>query len=160
MALSYSTGLVNNTLSVGGDSFGDSLGAFVIDIYSGTRPANADAAVVTSATTVLLGTITKGGVAPTGDASLYTLHMGTAADRAVDKASGETWQFKGSTAGVASWFRLRQPTDDGTAASPEFTDIRIDGTIGTFSGDARLSSTDIVVDNIYTLNRFKLSWPV
>ena len=156
MALSYSTGLVNGVLTTGGDSFADMLGGFVIDIYSGTKPASADAAVVTSSTTVLLGTITKGGVAATGDASVYTLHMGVATARAIDKNTAETWQFRGTVAGVAAWFRMRNPSDPGTASS---TDVRIDGTIGTYSGDARLSSTDIVADNIYTLHRFKLTWP-
>lgn len=156
MALSYSTGLANAVLTLGGTSFADTLGGFVIDVYSGTRPATADAAVVTSASTVLLGTITLNGVAATGTASAYVVHMGSAVGRSVDKATAETWQFKAGAAGVAAWFRLRQPTDDGLAST---TEVRIDGSIGTFSGDARLSSTDIVVDNVYTLNRFKLTWP-
>ena len=157
MALSYSTGLVHSVLDLAGTSFADTLGGFVIDVYSGTRPASADAAVVTSGSTVLLGTITKSGLPATGDPAVYSIHMGSAVLRALDKSTTETWQFSATVAGVAAWFRLRQPTDDGLAST---TEVRIDGSIGTFSGDARLSSTDIVVANVYTLNRFKLTWPV
>lgn len=156
MALSYSTGLVHSVLNTGGTSFADTLSGFVIDVYSGTRPTTADSAVITSASVVLLGTITKGGVAATGTPADYVVHMGTAVGRTIDKATAETWQFTAAVTGVASWFRLRLPTDTAAAST---TEVRIDGTIGTFSGDARLSTTDITTGNVYTLNRFKLTWP-
>jgi hypothetical protein len=157
MALSYSTGLVHSLFSPTGQGFGECLSGFVVDIYSNavTRPTSADAAV--PAGSVLLGTITKGGVADDGDPLVYGLHFGEPALRAIDKLATETWQFTAKVAGVASWFRLRLPADTGAASTTVF---RIDGSIGTFSADARLSSTDIVIDNVYTLNRFKITWPV
>jgi len=156
MALSFSTGLVHLMFSPTGQAFGEALSGFAIDIYSNAtaRPVSSDAAIPVGS--VLLGTITKGGVPATGDPTVYGLHFGDPAIRAVDKLATETWQFTAGTAGVASWFRLRLPTDDGLTSSAE---LRIDGSIGTFSADMRLSSTDIVVGNVYTLNRFKLAWP-
>lgn len=162
--LSYSTGLVHSLLRASGLSFADTLSGFVIDIYSGARPAAttptsaaADSAVVPSSTVVLLGTVTKSGLPATGDAAAFGLHFGDPALRAIDKAVGETWQFHGAVQGTASWFRVRMPGDTGLASD---TAYRIDGSIGTYSADAILSSTAIVTDNVYTLNRFKLTWPV
>jgi hypothetical protein len=156
MALSYSTGLVHAIFSPTGTAFGETLSNFVIDIYSNAqaRPTNADAAIPSGS--VLLGTITKGGVAATGDPADYGLHFGEPALRAIDKLNSETWQFTAAVGGVAAWFRLRMAGDTGTTSTSA---LRIDGSIGIIS-DARLSSTDIVVGNVYTLNRFKLTWPV
>jgi hypothetical protein len=158
MALSYSTGLVHGVLGPSGSSLSELLRGFVIDIYSNAtmRPTTADDGVPSGS--VLLGTVTKGGVPATGDPSTYWLSFGEPVGRAIDKHPDETWQF---TAGVvppgalASWFRLRLVAD--TQGS---TGYRIDGTVGAgATSDARLSDTAIVSGNIYTFNTFRLSWP-
>ena len=155
MALSYSTGLVQGILGTQGLS--QLLSAFVIDIYSNAtvRPASADDPVPFGS--VLLGTVTKGGVLVSGDPSLYWLSFGAPQGRAIDKSDTELWQF---TAGVvpsgalASWFRLRLVAD-----TPGATGFRIDGSVGPgINDDAQLSDTAVVQGNMYTFNRFRLSW--
>jgi hypothetical protein len=148
MALSYSTGLVHSILGSAGLAGSFPLG-FVIDVYSGTRPATADAAVVVNTTTKLLGTITA--------ASAAALHFGAPALRAVDKDSTETWSFTAIDTLKAVWFRVRTAAEDGIAASDVL--FRIDGSVS-ITSDLVLSDTNIVSGNTYTLNKFKLSWGV
>lgn len=160
MALSYSTGLVQAVLGTDmGKGFGEAFSSgFVVDIYAGTRPANSDSA---TSGQPKLGTVTKNGVAVSTDSAACGLHFGEAASRALNKAAAETWQFTAGTAAggqVASWFRLRLVPDPGTAAS--ITDYRIDGSIGVSTGDALMSNTTMAAGNIYTLNQFRISWPL
>lgn len=149
MAFSYSTGFVhkifNNTAN-GGLGFAEIFKDGFIDIYSGTRPVNADAAV----SGTLLGTVSVSG-GGTG------IEWGTAADRSIDKASAETWQFTAGASGTATWFRIRGAATDNNSSSTSLP--RIDGTISAFGGDATLSDTNIVSGNVYTMNRCKFTWP-
>lgn len=158
MALSYSTGFVQALMGTTG-GMGTLLNGCVIEIYSGARPSSADLAPITSGgvVPVLLGTITKGGVAPVGDVAAYGLTFGLPIGRVIDKSPTEVWQFKAAIAGVASWLRLKKPADSSTVDSTTF--YRIDASIGTSFTDAVLSSTAVAIDNVYTFNEFKLSWP-
>ena len=157
MAFSYSTGFVhkifNNTAN-GGMGFAEIFKDGVIEIYSGTRPVNADAAK----SGTLLGTVTKSGGTPfVPGAADHGLEWGTASDRSIDKASAETWQFTAGASGTATWFRIKgNATDEGSRSTSL---PRIDGTISAFGGDATLSDTNIVSGNVYTLNRCKFTWP-
>lgn len=156
MAFSYSTGFVhkifNNTAN-GGLGFAEIFKDGVIEVYSGTRPVNADAAV----SGTLLGTVTVNGGAFVAGQSTNGLEWGTAADRAIDKASAETWQFTAGASGTATWFRIKGNATDAGSSSTSLP--RIDGTISAFGGDATLSDTNIVSGNVYTLNRCKFTWP-
>jgi len=156
MAFKYSTGFVHtlfNSSINGGLPFAEIFKDGVIDIYSGTRPVNADAAV----SGTLLGTVTLSGAAFTPGSPAGGLEFGTALDRSIDKASAEVWQFTAQAAGTATWFRIRGNAVD--AGSSSTTLPRIDGTISAFGGDATLSDTNIVNGNVYTLNACKFTWP-
>jgi hypothetical protein len=156
MAFSYSTGFVhkifNNTAN-GGLGFAEIFKDGVIEVYAGTRPVNADAAV----SGTLLGTVTVNGGAFVAGQAANGLEWGTAADRAIDKASAETWQFTAGASGTATWFRIKGNATDAGSSSTSLP--RIDGTISAFGGDATLSDTNIVSGNVYTLNRCKFTWP-
>lgn len=156
MAYSYSTGFVhkifNNTAN-GGLGFAQIFLDGVIEVYAGTRPVNADAAV----SGTLLGTITVSGGAFTPGQATNGLEWGTAADRSIDKASAETWQFTAGASGTATWFRIKGNATDAGSSSTSLP--RIDGTISAFGGDATLSDTNIVSGNVYTMNRCKFTWP-
>ena len=180
MALAYSTGLVQ-ALFGQGPGLVAALGGFAIDIYDGSgasgtgvgpggRPLSADSGVPLG--NVLLGTITKGGAPDSGDPAAYALHLAIPTDaRYVDKLSTEDWQLTAIAAGTASWFRLRLVDDkgikgvDGTGAGgASKTAYRVDGTIDTgvplVTSNAHLSNLSVSVGNIYTMNRFRLTWPM
>jgi hypothetical protein len=177
MALAYSTGLVQSLFGTG-PGLVSALAGFVIDIYDGSsvsgtgvgvggRPLTADSGVPQG--NVLLGTISLGGAPTTGDPAVYSLHFTLLADvRYVDKVAAEDWQFTAVGAGTATWFRLRRPTDagiQGVAVGTSLTALRIDGSIDTGgaplnTANAHLSNTTVAVGNIYTMNRFRLTWPV
>lgn len=156
MALSYSTGAVHtlfNNVANSGKPFAEIFKDGVIEIRSGTRPVNADAAVAGT----LLGLVTVAGGAFTPGQATNGLEFGTAADRAIDKSSSEVWQFTALASGTATWFRLRGNATDAGGASTSLP--RLDGSISAFGGDATLTDTNIVLDNVYTFNRFKFTWP-
>lgn len=152
MALSYSTGAVHGLLGTTG--FGTLFNDGVIEIYAGTRPTNADASVGSA---TLLGTVTVNGGAFTPGSATNGLGFGTPVDRSVDKASAEVWQFTAGASGTATWFRLKGNATDAGASSTSLP--RVDGTISAFGGDATLTDTNLVLSNVYTFNRFKLTWP-
>jgi hypothetical protein len=181
MALAYSTGLVQSLFGAG-PGLVSALAGFVIDIYDGSsvsgtgvgvggRPLVADSGVPQG--NVLLGTISLGGAPTTGDPAVYSLHFMIPPEaRYVDKVAAEDWQFTAVGAGTATWFRLRQSTDAGFkgvagtgAGGASLTALRIDGSIDTGgaplnTANAHLSNTTVAVGNIYTMNRFRLTWPV
>lgn len=135
MTVKISSGLANGLLS--GDSFkalvegGDGGAGFLIDIYSGARPASPDLA----ATGTKLVTLSAAG-AGTG------LHLASAAaGGALAKASAETWQGTGLANGTAGYFRLRTGADTGGAEST--TAIRVDGTVATSGGDLNMTSVAV-----------------
>lgn len=124
MAIRLSTGLINATMST--SSFKSALegaSGFLIDIYSGTQPANPD----TAASGTLLVTVSLGG---TGAG----MHFEDAAVAGVLlKDAAETWSGEAVATGTAGWWRLRRTSDTGTGAST--TASRMDGSIGTSGAD-------------------------
>jgi hypothetical protein len=126
----------------------------VLRIYSGTQRVEADDAV--SGTLLLQITVSAG--AFVAGAFDNGLEFGTAADGAISKASTETWQAVGLSAGTAGWFRfVANPTDDGS----ESTSLpRIDGTVGTSGADLNMSNTTITVGATYTIDAFTLTLPL
>lgn len=159
MALSYSTGFIHKLLGgSGGGSMAGVLSQCVIDVYSGVRPDSADAPIPSGAgAPVLLGTITNNGVAATGDPAIYGLGWGVPVNRGIDKDPSQVWQFRATIAGTASWLRLRAAIESGTGASA--TAPRIDASVGTAFTDVRLSSVDVSINNIYSINQFLFLWP-
>jgi hypothetical protein len=136
-----------------GGSLKDILRDGVLRIYSGSQPSSPDAAV---SGTLLLEVSVDAGAFVHG-AFDNGLEFGDAADGAISKASGETWQDTGIASGTAGWFRfVGNPTDDGSASTSL---PRLDGNVGTSGADLNMSSTAVVAGSTYTIDSFTLTLP-
>jgi hypothetical protein len=155
MALRVSTALRNALLGAGtGDngSFKDIMADGVLEIYSGSQPANADAA---EAGTKLLR-ITESGGAFTPGSATNGLEFGDSSGGSIAKASGETWQGDGITGGTAGWFRFYDNDYDTGSGTDK---IRFDGAVATAGAELNLSSTTIVQSATTTIDAFTISMP-
>lgn len=157
MAATYSTGCLNALLGENGvDTGANGLrGIFkdgVIDIYSGSKPVSANNAV--SGTHLARVTIDAGafsdGVATNG------LEFDAPSNGVLSKASAENWKYTGIADGTAGWFRLRANAADDTLASTTLP--RIDGTIGSTSGDMILSNLNITTGAPGTIDVFNITF--
>lgn len=148
MAFRLSTGLTNAMMA--SSSFKAALegaAGFLIDIYSGTQPANPD----TAASGTLLVTVSLSG-AGTG------MHFETAATAGmIPKKVSETWSGTGLATGTAGWFRIRLTTEAGTAATT--TLARADGSIATSGADMNLGSLTVTVGAPFLLSAGEFSLP-
>lgn len=136
-----------------GGSLKDVMRDGVLRIYSGSQPSSPDNAV---AGTLLLEISVNAGAFVAG-AFDNGLEFGDAADGAIAKATGETWQDAGLAGGTAGWFRfVANPADDGSASTSL---PRIDGSVGTSGADLNLSTVAIVAGSTYTIDSFSLSLP-
>lgn len=156
MTVRYSTGCLNKLLGENGvDTGADGLrGIFkdcVIDIYSGGQPATANAAV----TGTLLGRVTLDGGAFTEGVATNGLEFDAPVSGVLSKAAAETWRFTGLANGVAGWFRLRGNAVDSGALSTTLP--RIDGSIGSTSGDMLLSNVNITTGAPSTIDVFNIT---
>lgn len=155
MAISLSTGLRNTLLDTANleTAFNDSR----IIIYSGTVPADADAAVTGTILCIIGETSASYG-------SMTTLTFGTAASGAMQK-SGNTWSGTILASGTATFWRMIDKddyttniqTDGGKAA--DATKIRIQGTIGTAGADGNLSSTSLTSGGTQYIDYFSIGIP-
>lgn len=116
------------------DSLGDALNSGTLKIYTGTPPANADAA----ATGTLLVTITL-------PADAFAAASGGEA------AKAGTWSGTAGVTGTAGWFRL---ANSGAT-------LIMDGTVTATGGggDLELSTVSIVSTNTVTVSTFKIIQP-
>jgi hypothetical protein len=121
---------------------------FLIDIYSGSRPATPDEA----ATGTLLATISNN-AAGTG------IHFENAAPSSgvMVKESTETWKGTVLADGVAGYYRMRRTTDAGTSLST--TERRIDGAIATTGADLNLTQLSLVTGAPITISSFSITVP-
>lgn len=126
MALRISEGLANAILLAG---FKPSMDSCFIDIYTGTQPTAANDAVPVTATKLLTISNNGGGTGVTFD-TVATLG-------AIGKNPAETWSGTAIATGTAGWFRVRKSGDTGAAST---TALRIDGAIGSTSGEMQLGS--------------------
>jgi hypothetical protein len=141
MAAGISTGLRNAVAnSILNGAAGVHFDSGVLEIRSGTRPANADAA-------------------PTGSV-LVTINL--PADAFANAASGAaakagTWEdLSADAAGTATWFRLRTTSDGGGSST---TDRRIDGDVAMSGADLNLDNTNIAAGQAVTINTFTVTVP-
>lgn len=140
MAISVSTGLKDALLN-GQFNAGSGAGAFdsgTLAIYSGSAPANANAAV----TGTVLATITLPADAFAASSSGSVAKSGTWSDSSADAT------------GTASHYRLVASGDDGTLST---TQKRIQGTVGQGSGDLSLDNTSIASGQTVTISTFTIS---
>lgn len=149
MTTRLSTGLRNNLAGTTG--FAATFANGVIEIYSGTQPASADAAV----TGTLLGTVTLGSGAFTPGSPTNGLTFDVAANGAVSKSG--VWSFAGVAAGTAGWFRLKANGADAGAVSNTLP--RLDGSIATSGADLNLSNISIAVGAPTTVDSFTFTFP-
>ena len=149
MTTRLSTGL--RTLLAGTTGFATTFTNGVIEIYSGTQPASADAAV----TGTLLGTVTLGSGAFTPGSPANGLTFDVAANGAVGKSG--VWSFAGVAAGTAGWFRLKANGVDAGAVSNTLP--RLDGSIATSGADLNLSNIAIAIGAPTTVDSFTFTFP-
>lgn len=149
MTVRLSTAL--RTALAGTTGFAATFANGVIDIYSGTQPATADAAV----TGTKLGTVTLASGAFADDVATNGLTFAAAAAGAVSKSG--VWSFNGIAAGTAGWFRLRGNAADAGAISTVLP--RLDGSIATSGADLNLSNISIAVSSPTTVDSFTFTIP-
>ena len=123
----------------------------VIEIYSGSQPASADAAV----TGTLLGTVTLNSGAFTPGTATNGLTFAAASGGSVSKSG--VWSFNGITAGTAGWFRLKGNGVDAGGVSTTLP--RLDGSIATSGGDMTISNLNITVGAPNTVDTFTWTQP-
>lgn len=145
MASRLSTGLVNKMMDTG--SFKTIFTAGFLDVYTGTQPASADDAP--SGTKLV--TVYSDGTA-TG------LHFASASvNGSLAKLSSETWSGTILNTGTAGWFRLREASDPGTAAST--TACRYDGSIATSGAQMNLGALTLTQGAPFVLTAANFTLP-
>lgn len=148
--LRQSTGLRNALAGTTG--FASTFANGIIEIYSGTQPATANAA----ATGTLLGVVTTNGGAFTPGSATNGLTFAAPASGIVSK-SASTWRFTGLATGTAGWFRLKGNALDDNGVSTTLP--RLDGNIANTGGDMSLSNTAIVTGSPNTIDTFSYEIP-
>ena len=144
-----STQLRNNLAGTTG--FATTFANGVIDIYSGTQPATADAAI----TGTLLGTVTLGSGTFNPGVAANGLTFAAASGGSANKSG--VWSFNGVAAGTAGWFRLRGNAADTGVLSTTLP--RLDGSIATSGADLNLSNLAIAIGAPNTIDSFTFTIP-
>ena len=153
MALRLSTGLVNYIARTGSLKAG--IDNCYLLIYSGSQPANADAA----ATGTLLAVISVGGAT---DAELTIEDAAGTGD--VQTAAAETWSGNGIAAGVMGWYRqivenVDQATTITEAGTLSTTSRRLDGTVAASGGQLNMSNTTVAVGAPQVVQTYTITIP-
>lgn len=153
MTVRLSTALRTNLAGTTG--FAATFANGVIDVYSGTQPATADAAP----TGTKLGRITLASGAFTAGVATNGLTFAAAADGAVSKSG--TWSFSGLAAGTAGYFRLKTNTgaDVDTDQTTLKAEARLDGSIAVSGADMNLSNITIAPGVPATVDGFTWTQP-
>ncbi|MCP4257966.1 MAG: hypothetical protein GY774_10625 [Planctomycetes bacterium] len=142
MALKLSTGLRDGMLDT--SPFRTLLDASRLKLYSGSAPADADAAEGT-----LLVSI--------GSAHADThCHFLAGAVSGVLSKDAHVWRAAATATGTATHFRLVVNTDTGVLSTSE---IRMQGTIGTSGADLNMSAVSIVSGATQTIDTFNVTMP-
>jgi hypothetical protein len=154
MALKFSTGLKNQLVSAikGAVTATYSLEHGIGYIYSGSQPANADAA----ATGVLLMRITVGSGAWSAGVATNGLDFDVAAG-VITKSSSETWSGVGIADGTAGYIRFCGNATDAGGISTTLP--RIDCRVSTSGAECNLSNLNIVTGATTTIDSFSAAFP-
>jgi hypothetical protein len=151
MTIRLSTGLRTAIMGTGG-GLSTVLANGVMEIYTGSQPASADAAV----TGTLLGTVTLNSGAFTPGVATNGLTWADAVNGVASKSTS-VWSFNGIAAGTAGWFRLKGNAPDAGALSTTLP--RIDGSIATSGGDISMSNITVAVGAPNTIDAFTMTLP-
>jgi hypothetical protein len=145
MTFHASTGLRNKMLDTG--SFKARMDGGLLKVYSGTVPADADAALGSA---TLLCTYSDNG----GGGGL---NYDTAAVAAVlSKAPAQVWQGTNAASGTASFYRFVRSGDTGVSSS---TEERIQGNVALAGSEMNMSSLSFTSGQVSTINSFVVSLP-
>jgi len=145
MSLRLSTGLVNKLMATG--SFKTLFTGCFIDVYSGAQPATPNDVP----TGTKLVTLYSDGTA------LGLNFEAEAVEGALSKALAETWSGTAVATGTAGWFRMREGTDAGTAASSVVA--RLDGAIATSGAQMNLGSLAVTVGAPFVITNASFTLP-
>lgn len=115
-------------------------------IYTGSQPANADAAE----TGTKLLEITVGGGALTPGTSTNGLEFGDVTTGTLAKNT-DTWSDTALATGTAGWWRLY---DNGRITGASSSGIRMDGSIATSGSTITISNTSIKTGEVTTVDKF------
>ncbi len=151
MAVKWSTKTQNVALDAIKTAFADG----IIEIYSGSQPVNALAAVQGT----LLGIVTVGAGAFVAGSPTNGLEFSSASSGTLSKNPSETWQFTGLANGEAGWYRFK-----GNAADPGTLDTgtsyhRMDGRIATSGAEMNMGSTTVELGRVSTIDSFSIPTP-
>jgi len=139
-------------ISSRGGSVSDIFRNGVLDIYSGSQPATADAAE----TGTKLASITLASGAFSAGVATNGINFDVATAGVLAKDASEVWSGVGLAAGTAGWFRLYSNAY-GTGLSSSY--IRIDGSVATSGGQLNISNTAITVGGTTTVDTAQLTMP-
>ena len=154
MTLRLSTKLRTNL--AGSTGFAATFANGVIDVYSGSQPANADLAP----TGTKLGRFTLSSGAFAAGSPTNGLTFAAAADGAVAKSG--VWSFSGGLAtGTAGWFRFKTNAgaDTDTDDSGTKAQARIDGSVAVSGADMNISNTALVTGAVQSLEAYTIALP-
>lgn len=150
----YSTGAVNFVAATGSYKAafeGSPADGFLIDVWTGVRPASPDDAIPAGCT--LLATVSQNaggnGVHFEGDAPVNGNMV---------KETSETWLATILANGQAGWFRIHRKTGD-TGLSASSSAVRADGSIATAGADWNMVSTEMFAGAPLQVVNFAMAIP-
>jgi UDP-N-acetylglucosamine enolpyruvyl transferase len=146
MALKISTGLRNKMLD--NNSLKTTLAGGFLKLYSGTVPADADAAI--SGGNTLLCTVS---VNSTGTGLTFAT---SASNGTIVKNASEVWSGINAASGTATFYRHVTASDTGVLST---TEARIQGTIGLAGTDMVLSNTTLASGATQTVDYYAVNMP-
>jgi hypothetical protein len=138
------------TIKAAGKSFKDIFRNHEVRLFSGSPPSSAD-----DAEGVCLAIITKGGETMTPGTSTNGMSFGEPSGGVINKAD-EVQQGLGLVAGTAGYYRCY---DNGVVTGESATAKRMQGTVGTTSGDLRLTTTSISPGVPVAITQHKVTFP-
>jgi len=149
MTLRLSTGFVNEAQATGSvKATMEGATGFLIDIYTGNRPASPDMPATGSKLVTVSVDDAGTGMHFEGDPP---------ASGVMVKESSENWSGTIDLSGTAGYFRMRRIADTGLAQSA--TDARIDGTIASSGADFNLSSLSLIANAPFIISAASFTFP-
>lgn len=150
MALKLSTGMRDALLGTG--SFKNVFDGGVIKIFAGSAPATADE---NETTFTELVEITTDGLEVTPGNVTNGLVFATPSGGTITKST-DGWSGAATTNGTAAWFRLY---DNSVTQGTSTGAVRLQGSVGNYSSDMLVSSTNIVGGAVITVDSFSVTLP-
>jgi hypothetical protein len=135
-----------------GGSLDELLRNGVIEIYTGSQPADADTA---ESGTKLLRITQDSGTFTSGSPD-NGLNLATASSGVTEKESAEVWSGVGITDGTAGWFRYY---DNSYTTGASTTAVRFDGVCGVGTGELRMSTLTVTTSATSTVDSGSITFP-